>query len=143
MLLTYKMTHESKDDALLEKIILFLVILVGAVLIFNQFQYTKLLSNILLNSISFLLILILIGLVVWLFLKREKHEKIYIQKNPFSFMEKLSWSFVALIAILILFNQFQISQVNALATGTSSAVSSFVKSVSSPLKLGSGKAVLS
>ena len=141
------MTHESKDDALLEKVILFLVILVGAVLIFNQFQYTKLLSNILLNSISFLLIFVLIGLIVWLFLNRETHEKhhtehaVKVKKTPLSFHEKLSWSLVALIIVLILFNQIQISQVNALVSGTSLPVGGFLKSVSSgPLKLvGSGK----
>ena len=147
------MTHESKDDDFLEKIILFLIILVGAVLTFNQFQYAKLSSNIFLNAVSFLLILVLIGLVAWLFLKTEKyekhieheekklaHSKIHIQKKPFSFMEKLSWSFVSLIAVLIIFNQLQISQVSALASGSSaSPIGSFVKSVSSPLKLGSGK----
>ena len=142
------MTHESKDAVFLEKIILFLIILVGAVLIFNQFQYAKLSSNIFINSVSFLLILALVGLVVWLFLNKEEHaahyeeklqhSEIHLQKNPFSFMEKLSWGFVALIAILIFFNQFQILQADALVNGAS-PVSSFVKSVSSPLKLGSGK----
>ena len=129
------MTHESKDDAFLEKVILFLVILVGAVLIFTQFQFAKLSSNTLLNVISFLLIFALIGLVVWLFLSKERHVKI--EKKPLSFHEKLSWGFVGLIAILILFNQFQISKVNALTSGKSSSVDSFIKSVSSPLKLGS------
>ena len=150
------MTHESKDNAFLEKVILFLVIVVSAVLVFNQFQYVKLSSNIFFNAVSFLLILFLIGLVAWLFLKREKyekhiwhaeeklsHSKIHIQKNPFSFMEKVSWSFVAVIGILILFNQFQIAQVSALSSGTASASTfgSFVNSVSSaPIKLvGSGK----
>ena len=145
------MTHESKNDAFLEKVILFLVIVVGAVLIFNQFQYADLQSNILLNALSFLLILVLIGLVVWLFIQKKlykgeqlsahEHHKKY-EKKPFSFMEQLSWSFVVLIAILIFFNQFQIAQVNALVSGTSgtsSSISSFVKSVSSPLKLNSGK----
>ena len=145
------MTHESKDDAFLEKVILFLVILVGAVLVFNQFQFAKLSSNIFLNSISFLLILVLVGLVVWLFLKKEKHEHEEhhaghivhekVKKIPLTFHEKLSWGFVAFIAVLILFNQLQISQVNALVSGTSSSVGSFVKTVSSgPVKLvGSGK----
>ena len=132
------MTQKMKDDAFLEKIILFLVVVIGVVLAFNQFQYSKLSSNVFLNAISFLLVLALIGLVVWLFLKREKHKK-HIQKNPLSFMEKLSWGFVALIAILIFFNQFQIAQVNAAVNGVSSPVSSFIKSVSTPLKLGSAK----
>lgn len=145
------MTHEIKEDAFLEKVILFLVIVVGAVLVFNQFQYAKLTSNIFLNAVSFLLILVLIGLVVWLFLKKEKHDTRHIghhitehslkpERKPLSFIEKLSYGFVALIAVLILFNQFQISQVNALASGTASSVNSFVKSVSTKtLSLGSGK----
>jgi len=144
------MTHEQKDDAFLEKVILFLVILVGAVLVFNQFQFAKLSSNIFLSSISFLLILVLIGLVVWLFLKKEKHEHKEhhaehivhekVEKKPLTFHEKLSWGFVAVITFLILFNQIKISQVNALTSGTSSPLSSFVKSASSgTLKLGSGK----
>ncbi|MBI2652667.1 hypothetical protein HYX00_04340 [Candidatus Woesearchaeota archaeon] len=67
------------------------------------------------------------------------HEKV--KKIPLTFHEKLSWSFVALIAVLILFNQFQIAQVSALGSGTSSSVGGFVKSVSSgSVKLvGSGK----
>ncbi len=133
-----------KEDAFMEKIILFLVLLVGAVLIFNQFQYAKLSSNMLLNSISYLLIFGLIGLIAWLLLVKESQEehKIHFEKaekKPFSFMEKLGWSFVGLIAVLVVFNQFQVSQVNALVSGTASPLSSFVKSVSTPLKLGSGK----
>lgn len=144
------MTHESKDDAFLEKVILFLVIVVGAVLVFNQFQFAKLSSNVFLNAVSLLLILVLIGLVVWLFLKKEKHEHKEhhaehiehekVKEIPLTFQEKLNWGFVAFISILILFNQFQISQVNALISGSSaSTVGNLVKSVSSPLKLGSGK----
>ena len=50
-----KMAHETNDNSFLEKVILFLVIAVGAILVYNQFQYTKVSSNILLNSISFFL----------------------------------------------------------------------------------------
>ena len=154
------MAHESKDDAFLEKIIIFLVIVVGAVLIFNQFQYTKfnqfqytkLSSNIFLNTVSFLLIFALIVLVVWMFLNKEKaeHSKhhatdehhmhaAHAEKRPLNFYEKLIYSLVTFAAILIFFNQFQIAQVSGLVSGTSSSIGSFVKSVSSPLKLGSGK----
>ncbi len=145
------MTHEFQDDGLLEKVSLFLVIIVGAVLVFNQFQYSKLSSNIFLNAVSYLLIIALIGLIAFLFLSKEKNvkhiakekhhreHKVPIQKNPLSFHEKLSYGIVAFVSVLILFNQFQISQVSAFVSGTSSNVGSFVKSVSSPLKLGSGK----
>ncbi|MBS3114515.1 hypothetical protein J4448_05425 [Candidatus Woesearchaeota archaeon] len=136
---------QSKDDAFLEKVILFLMILVGVILTFNQFQFAKLSSGILMNSLAFLLILVLIGMVLWLFLSKEKHEheahhiEHKIEKKPLSQIEKISYGVVALVAVLILFNQFQISNVNALLTGASSPVSSFVKSISSPLKLGTGK----
>src|SRR3989344_5708844 len=141
-----KMTQETKDDVFLEKVIIALIVLVGAILVFNQFQYTELSSNMLLTSLSFVLILSLVGLVAWLFISKNNHQAHAdismhnkIEKKPFTFMEKTSFGFVALVALLILFNQFQIFQVNALVSGTSSPVSSFVKSVSIPLKLGSGK----
>ena len=118
------MAHETNDDAFLEKVILFLIVVVGAVLVFNQFQFAKLLPNIAINAVSFLLILALIGLVVWLFLSKEEHEKHHPhhevhehakkEKMPLSFHEKLSWGFVSLIAVLIIFNQVQISQASAL-----------------------------
>jgi hypothetical protein len=141
------MTDVSKDETLLENVflenvILFLVLIVGAILIYSQFQFVKLSSNILLNAISFLLIFVLIGLVVWLFLGKEGIENVEeVKKLPLTFHEKLSWSFVGLITLLIIFNQFQISQASALISGTSSAVGSFVKSVSSGSLMlgGSGK----
>ena len=138
------MTHETKNEVFLEKIIIFLIILVGAILVFNQFQYTKFSSNVLLTSLSFLLILSLVGLVSWLFISKNNARTAdtsihkMIEKKPFTLLEKTSFGFVALVAVLILFNQFQILQVNALVSGTSSPVASFVKSVSTPLKVGSG-----
>ena len=142
------MTHESKDDAFLEKVILFLVVLVGVILVYSQFHIAKLSSNIFFKSVSFLLIFALIGLIIWLFLIREKSEHAMhhirhiakAERKSFTFFEKLSYSLVAAVALMIFFNQFQISQVNALANGgTSSSVTSFIKSVSTPVKLGSGK----
>jgi len=139
---------ENKDDVFLEKVTLFLIIIVGAVLTFNQFQYTWISRNILLNSASFLLILVLIGLVVWLFLGKQKEHKevpqhtkhTKVEKKPFTVFEKLSYGMVALVAVLILFNQFQISQASALTSGASSLVNNFIKKSSTPLKLvGSGK----
>ena len=138
------MAHESKDDAFLEKVILFLVIVVRAVLTFNQFQYAKLSSNIFLNAISFLFILALIGLVAWLFLGKQKEHReaqhAKIEKNPLTFFEKLSYGRVAIAAVLILFSQFQISQASALISGAYSPINNFIRTSSTPLKLvGSGK----
>ena len=96
------------------------------------------------TSLSFLLILSLVGLVSWLFISKNNARTAdtsihkMIEKKPFTLLEKTSFGFVALVAVLILFNQFQILQVNALVSGTSSPVASFVKSVSTPLKVGSG-----
>lgn len=138
---------ENKDDIFLEKVIVFLIIIVGAVLAFNQFQYVKISSNIFLNAASFSLILVLIGLVAWLFLGKQKEHKeapqhtkhTKVEKRPFTVFEKLSYGMVAFIAVLILFSQFQISQATALISGTSSPVNNFIKT-SSPLKLvGLGK----
>ncbi|MBI2655821.1 hypothetical protein HYX06_05375 [Candidatus Woesearchaeota archaeon] len=141
------MTHESKDDLFLEKVIIFLIVLVGAILIYSRFQFAKLSSNIFFNAASFLLVLALIGLVVWLFLSKEKGEHALhhiehvakAERKPFTFFEKVSYSLVAAVAFMVFFSQIQISQVNALVSGTSSSISSFAKSVSTPLKLGSGK----
>ena len=143
-----KMAHETNDNSFLEKVILFLVIVVGAILVYNQFQYVKVSSNILLNSISFLLIFGLIGLVVWLFLSKGEHEKHHPhhevhehaqkEKTPLSFHEKLSWGFVGLIAVLILFNQVQISQASALIglkTGALTALTLKTTSTKTSLKL--------
>jgi len=143
------MEHESVEDKFLEKIILFLVVIVGAILLFNQFQLVKFSSNVFFSSVAFLLILALIALVIWLFLdkfnrnRQLKHHHVghETEKTSFTFTEKLSYGFVGLVAVLIIFNQLQISQVNALISGTSSTLSSFTRSISStPLKLiGSGK----
>ena len=139
------MVHKNKNDSFLEKVILILIILVGTMLVFNQFQFAKLSSNILFNAVSFLLILALVGSVVWLFLSKEEHEVVEhtIQKTPLSFYEKLSYFLVAFVAIAIFLNQFQISQVNALVSGKSSTASNFVKSISSPLKLIDGSKIKS
>lgn len=124
------MVHESKDDPFLEKVMLSLVILVGSVITFNQLQFMKLSSNILLNSMSFMLILVVTGLVIWLFIHKKPNIEIKHERKQFSLVEKLSWGMVAFIAVLIFFNQFQISQVNAAISGTSSPVARIAKSIS-------------
>lgn len=137
------MTHEHKDDAFLEKVILFLVIIVGAGLFYKQLFFIKYSSNTFLNTISLLLLLSLAFLLAWAFLdKSEKNDKDGIthhkehvkERKPFTFFEKITYSAFSLVAILILFNQFQISQVNALAHGGASG--SLINSISSaPVKL--------
>ena len=139
------MSEEQKNDEFMNKVILFLIIFVGAVLVFNQFQYTKLSSNILLNSVSLILIFILIVAVAFLLIAGKQHhphaENMHasLEKKPFSFHEKVSFGLVAVISVLVLFSQFQIMQVSASISGASSPVGSFMKSLSTPLKMGSGK----
>ncbi len=143
------MIHETKDDAFLENIILFLVIVVGVILTFNQFQYLQLSSNIFMSAISFLLILTLVVLVTLAFTQKKsieihhsqesagkhsahEYREIKHESKPWTLMEKLGYGMVAFVGVLILFNQFQISQVSAFVGGTASS-SSFVSSVSSKL----------
>ena len=131
------MTKEHKDS-LMEKVMLFLIIVVGAGLAYKQLFLIKYSSNTFLNTLSLLLLLSLAFLLAWWFFYKdeEKHDKIEtVHSEKFTFFEKVTYATVGLVAVLILFNQFQISQVNALASGNPSA-GSFVNSVSSvPLKL--------
>ncbi len=140
---------DAAQDTFLEKVILFLTIIVGGILIFNQFQFVKMSANILLNSVSLLLILTLAALVAWLFLKKEHHaghsakaENMSgkIHSSPMGIYEKLSMGLTAFVSIMIIFNQVQISQANSLLSGASSPINKFMSSVSFPLKLGLGSA---
>lgn len=130
------------QNSFAEKASFYLILITGMLIVFNQYQFSKLSNNSMLNGISLLLIFALIILVVWLSAKSsadsagEKTEKV-----PLSFHEKISIGAVALVGILIVFNQVQISQANSMLTGSSSKIGSIVKSLSSgPLKLvGGGK----
>ena len=136
-----EMHAHGNHDNLLDKVILFLTIVVGGILIFNQFQFVNLSQNILLNAVSLLLILALIVLVVWLFLKKEhkqEHKQAEKMQRPMSLYDKLSIGITAFVSILIIFNQVQISQANTLLSGASSPINKLMESVSSPLRLGSG-----
>ncbi len=116
----------DKESELLDKVTIFLIILVSAILIFNQYQFFKI-SQSYWVYVSIALILALAGLVAWMFVEKEpkeahhehiahhKHAKTESVSIPWTFMEKLSYGIVAFIAILIVFNQIQISQASALA----------------------------
>ena len=107
-----EMHAHGNHDNLLDKVILFLTIVVGGILIFNQFQFVNLSQNILLNAVSLLLILALIVLVVWLFLKKEhKHhaghdmhdrdehsaKSVKMHQSPMNFYDKLSIGLTAFV----------------------------------------------
>ena len=128
-------THESE---VLEKAIYFLLILVSAILLFNWYQYSKLLSSGFLNILSSLLAIALIGSLVWLIVKQSKtqgsmnvlHE--HHESHPLTFHEKLSYTLVVVVAVLVIFNQMQISQASTLM-GLKTPLT--VKSTSSKINL--------
>lgn len=141
------MSHQAKEDTFLENVIIALVVIIGAGLVYKQLFLIKYSSSTFLNTLSLLLLMSLAFLLAWMFLdkKEEKHDKTGIahheelvakaDRKPFTFFEKFSYAAVGLVALLVLFNQLQISKVNALANGNPST-SSFASSVSSaPLKL--------
>ena len=113
----------EKDDKLMEKVIISLAILVGAMLVFSQYQFYKISQAGVWVYLSMILILALVGLVAWYLVERnETHHHSEIAHHlrgekpaPWTFMEKASYGIVALVAVLILFNQVQISQASALA----------------------------
>lgn len=107
----------DSDSELLEKVIVFLAVLVGAILIFNQYQFFKLAQNYW-SYLAALLIVALVASMGFFFMSKTEHAKIHklkMEHKPFTFIEKLSYGMTALVAILILFNQVQISQASALA----------------------------
>lgn len=109
----------DKDAELLDKVILFLVFLVGVILIFTQFQFYRI-SLSPWVYLSIILIAGLIALIVWHFLEQKpSHHSFFEQKHyeasPWTFAEKLHIGIIALVALLILFNQMQLSQASALA----------------------------
>ena len=117
------MEKTNHDNELLGKVIIFLIVLVGAILIFSQYQFYKILQNSALIFVSGILILALIALITMLFIEKKPldhalsshHEHTKEPKVPLTFMEKVSYGMVALVAVLIIFNQLQISQASALA----------------------------
>jgi hypothetical protein len=132
---------ETKEDKFLEKIILFLIVLVGAVLVFNQFQFAKLTSG-WLNMASMLLVLVLIGSVVWMLVSDKKPEhkakdEVH-EKKPWTLHEKLISGLMAVMIIMVFFNQSLLGDVGSLLSGKSESSSSFIKSVSKPLKFMGG-----
>ena len=136
---------EKADDLFLEKVIIALVIIITAVLLINQLQFFSISHDFFYNIISFLLILSAAILIGWFFLSktREHHpikDKEVHDSHPavkhlrsLSFHEKVSYGIVAFISVLIIFNQLQISQVNALISGAPAPGARLVRSLSTNL----------
>ena len=111
----------AKVSELLDKVIMFLMVLAGAIFAYTQYQFYRISESGLLFYFSIILIAALAGLIGWLFVsgknRQVEHEMHQHEENPppWTFMEKASYGIVALVAVLILFNQVQISQASALA----------------------------
>lgn len=135
----------DKESELLDKVIIFLVVLVSAILIFSQYQFYKLLKGSYLVYVSIALILALIGLIIWAFMEKKPgkeahhghaiHHKRHTIDTPWTFMEKLSYGIVALVAVLIIFNQAQISQASALIGLSSGGLTLKTTSTKTPVAL--------
>src|SRR3989338_6043562 len=128
----------DKDNEMLDKVIIFLVILVGAILLFTQYQFYMTSSGYLV-FISGLLILVLIGSIVWYLLQKPQdhkahHEALIEKSKPLTSIEKASYVMVAIVAVLVIFNQMQLSQASALA-GIQSGLSFKSSSLKTPLAL--------
>jgi len=122
----------DKDSKLLDKVIIFLIALVGIIILFNNYQFYNLSGASYLFYLSVILVLALVGLVAWFFIDRKSNTELHqahpihhkggfqhghsVQKfsAPFTFAEKLTYGIVALIAVLIFYNQLQISQASSL-----------------------------
>lgn len=109
----------EKDSNLMDKAIISLIIVVGLILVFTQYQFFNLMQGSGWTYLSMMLILALVGLVAWYFVESkgtsEPAHHAHAEPKPWTFMEKLSYGMVALVALLILFNQVQLSQASALA----------------------------
>ena len=125
----------EKNDNLLEQVMIFLVLLVSVILVFTQYQLYKVAQNYW-SYVAIVLILGLVGMITYLFVSAnssEHHETMKHEKpKPWTFAEKLSWSLVALVALMIIFNQAQISQASGLL-GVKSPLT--IKSVSTKTSL--------
>lgn len=133
----------DKDSELMEKLTIFLIMLVGAILAFSQYQFFKI-SQSYLSYLSIGLILALVGIVAWMFMEKPKeaHHEHTVHKHaktenaaPWTFMEKISYGIVAIVAVLIIFNQVQISQASALIGLSSGGLTLKTSTTKTPLAL--------
>ena len=64
------MEKSQKESELLDQVIIFLIILVGSILIFSQYQIYKLSKGFLVYT-SIALVIVLVVLVLWLFFEKK------------------------------------------------------------------------
>ena len=117
----------DKDKELLDTVTIFLIILVSVILIFSQYQFFNIMQGGYLFYLSGALIVALVVLVILLFNDKKPQQQHSLHEHqhstkiekelskPLTFVEKLSYILVAIVVVVILFNQVQISQVSALA----------------------------
>jgi hypothetical protein len=137
--------YMNNDNELMDKVSVFLIVLVSLILVFSQYQFYKLMEGSIWIYVSGLMILALIGLVAWMFMSKKSdhvhHSKDIFkvprsEPKPWSFMEKISYGMVALVALMILFNQAQISQASAFAGLSDSKLKLSSKSTKTPVLTG-------
>ncbi|HLC49964.1 MAG TPA: hypothetical protein VJI97_00885 [Candidatus Nanoarchaeia archaeon] len=110
----------EKNNETFEKAIMALMVIVSAILTYTTYQHAKLAGFSYLTVISLVFILALIGLVIWLLVDKAEfktavpHEKIKAKPTPLTQIEKITYGFVVFVALLIVFNQMQLSQASAL-----------------------------
>ena len=110
--------EKTSESEVLEKAIYFLIILVSVILLFNWYQYSKLGKAGYLSVISSILAIVLIASLVWFIIDRSKVQTPNAitapESKPLTFHEKMSYALIALVAIMVIYNQMQISQASSL-----------------------------
>ena len=110
----------KNENVVLEKVALVLIFLVGAILIFTQYQFIKLMAGSIWNYVGLALILGLVAIIFLLAIDYGSDSKNTVdftpreKPKPWTQTEKVSYGIVAVVAILIIFNQVQISQASSL-----------------------------
>ncbi|MEK6943513.1 MAG: hypothetical protein AABX00_05610 [Nanoarchaeota archaeon] len=110
----------EKNNEILEKATMALMVLVSAILTYTTYQHAKISGFSYLTVISLVFILALIGLVIWLLIDKTDfdsklpQEKVHEKPKPLTQIEKITYGFVVFVALLIVFNQMQLSQASAL-----------------------------
>src|SRR3989344_3900689 len=120
----------------INKIILGLLLVSVVGIVYNQYVFSVFMPNTAVNFISFSLIFLLVGFTTWFLVKEDGSRNTTESKTSksanvsWSINEKISVGLVAAVAVMILFNQVQISKSKEMITGRTSG-SGFFSSLNS------------
>jgi hypothetical protein len=132
-----------QNDTFIDRLITILLVSVVLGVVYKQMLLLRLSPQIFLNILSLMLLLLVIALIALLFMKKsektiERTEAVHYRQGPMPFSEKVMYALFGIAAVLILFNQVQVTQLNEmLSSSDPSAYTTFIRSFS-PLKLGEG-----